>query len=144
MSELKPPIRKINPVASLPPPSASPLLSHRAAFEIDADAEPRSAPGPTPAPACPAPGRTPLFSPGLPSNMAKTSEDTPVTRNCGITIATLWIPYGVQPISDFLCQGVSVRRKNTHKHDPRLITDVFLPFSRPTRGKHRFAVPSVS
>ena len=89
MSELKPPMRKINPVASLPPPSTSSpiLLNTRANFSA-AGGE-ISAPGPTPAPACPAPGSTPLFSPGLPSNIAKMIEDTPVTRNWGTTMATL-------------------------------------------------------
>jgi hypothetical protein len=94
MSELNPPIRKINPVASLPPPSASsPILLSNDRATLSTLGGLISAPGPTPAPACPAPGSTPLFSPGLPSNSAKTSEDTPVTRNWGTTMATLWIPY---------------------------------------------------
>ena len=90
MRELKPPIRKINPVASLPPPSASPpILRSTCATFSTVGGGLTSAPGPTPAPACPAPGSTPLFSPGLPSNIAKTNEETPVTRNWGMTMATL-------------------------------------------------------
>jgi hypothetical protein len=93
--------------------------------------EPISTPSPTPAPARPAPGSTPLFSPGLPSNSAKTSKETPVTRNRGTTVARLWIPYELDPYQ--FCFVAKMKRKNTHKHDPHLIAYIFSPFLRPVR-----------
>jgi hypothetical protein len=79
-----PPPFSSNPISGSAPPYAAVERAAAALVAVGTSTTP-----PTPAPACPAPGCTPDTPASKKANMM---DDNPVTRNCGITMATLWIP----------------------------------------------------